>query len=837
MSPHALRTFEEVTTSHVPIPMHAASPHTQAAAAASSFHSSAGAPTSTIPASFSPSSAPFVTTHHITSMRQLPLLRSTLMEVPLSKGQPYRILYLHTREVHAQVHEQYQQQLGDVALAARAAGNEFRVFIFKRQFLSEMVQAGAAAVVGKGGNKNNNNNNDELRQLLLDPSILKVAYDLYGLAPFLRHVLGDVEAALLLEQKGETQMGEDARSFVSSSASSSVSSSALDPTLALIPSFRSTSISPSPMSLGQGTAGAATTTDIEERQRQWQRFLGRLSFLDMQLLLESGNERGGGEEERGGGEETKKVAFDAPISALLGAYAAARAWPQDLMRDLHTAFDHLRKKEEQVAVAAARTMGVAAQHHGDGNGNGNGLHTLTSTAAPSSFPPWSPILLDATKLRLQCLLSGDYHAKGGARPVHLTSNKYIIDDGNSSSKTKKKKGQNICSWELHRARVLHGKKGKHHDGGGGEEEEEEEEANTLHIFEDLEPLLQLIPPSLIGGDVAELKDGPLRHSLLEFCLDLGHRPRVKIRGERLPQFLHAHPSVVVQEGHLNSLMEQIGPKVGHDHRAGIDGTLHRISVIPDRARSQALGATLRVGRHVTGNVGFLYDLLEAEPHRMPSILVLGSPGTGKTTIIRELARLLSLELHLEVLIIDTSNEIAGDGYVTHPSVGLSRRMMVRTRDEQADVMVEGVQNHTPEVMVIDEIGRLKEVRAARTIKERGVALIGSAHGDFRALLRNPDLKGLLGGLTTVTLGDLAAKYDNKGEKLQRKREYAPVFDMVVELQRGKHHEWHVYRDVSKIVDAIYAGKPYSIERRVRDPDTGRLYMEPRVTRQEEDFME
>jgi len=236
---------------------------------------------------------------------------------------------------------------------------------------------------------------------------------------------------------------------------------------------------------------------------------------------------------------------------------------------------------------------------------------------------------------------------------------------------------------------------------------------------------------------------------------------------------------------------------------------------------------MRIGRHVAGNAAMISDLLFSDCTK--SILFLGEPGSGKTTVVREATRLLAEQFN--VCIVDTSNEIAGDGDVPHPCVGLARRMMVPSLDMQSAVMIECVQNHTPEAMVIDEIGRPTEVEAARTCKQRGVRLIASAHGDLRKLVKNPNLRGLIGGVQTVTLGDAQAKAESKNagssgiQKLKAQRAGAPVFDVIVELRRGAHHEWRIVLDTAGAVDKILDGQHYFAQRRTREPTSGRLTLE------------
>jgi stage III sporulation protein SpoIIIAA len=203
----------------------------------------------------------------------------------------------------------------------------------------------------------------------------------------------------------------------------------------------------------------------------------------------------------------------------------------------------------------------------------------------------------------------------------------------------------------------------------------------------------------------------------------------------------------------------------------------------------------------------VYDLLFSPAFRDMSILVVGEPGSGKTTIVREIARVLAEEQN--VCIIDTSNEIAGDGDVPHHCVGLARRMMVPSLDTQSQVMVECVQNHTPHVMVIDEIGRPREVDAARTVKQRGVRIVASAHGSFRSLMKNAQLKGLLGGFEQVI---------KTGGVPKTERVSAPTFEVVIEVQRRSYHQWVVITDIAKAVDRVLQGAQYQAQVRLRDPE-------------------
>jgi stage III sporulation protein SpoIIIAA len=244
-----------------------------------------------------------------------------------------------------------------------------------------------------------------------------------------------------------------------------------------------------------------------------------------------------------------------------------------------------------------------------------------------------------------------------------------------------------------------------------------------------------------------------------------------------------------------------------DNRAGIERSLHRISAIRNR-RGDVVGLTLRVGRAVYGTIDIIQDLIEDGK----SLLILGRPGVGKTTLLREAARILAEKNR--VVIVDTSNEIGGDGDVPHPAVGRARRMQVAAPSMQHEVMIEAVENHNPQVIVIDEIGRELEAAAARTIAERGVQLIGTAHGNtLENLLLNPTLSDLVGGIESVTLSDEEARRRGT-QKTVLERRSPPTFDVLVEIQT--RDQFAVHRDVAPAVDALLRGYPIEPELRTRD---------------------
>ncbi len=252
-----------------------------------------------------------------------------------------------------------------------------------------------------------------------------------------------------------------------------------------------------------------------------------------------------------------------------------------------------------------------------------------------------------------------------------------------------------------------------------------------------------------------------------------------------------------------------------DNRAGIERTLHRISAIRNR-RTHIVGLTLRVGRAVYGTVDIIQDIVESGK----SLLILGRPGVGKTTLLREAARILAESRR--VVIVDTSNEIGGDGDVPHPAVGKARRMQVREPMLQHEVMIEAVENHNPEVIVIDEIGRELEAAAARTIAERGVQLIGTAHGQtLDNLLLNPTLSDLVGGIEAVTLSDEEARRRGT-QKTVLERRAPPTFDVLVEIQNRDRFAVHV--DIMNSVDALLRGFPLAPEIRTRDTE-GKIQIE------------
>ncbi len=315
--------------------------------------------------------------------------------------------------------------------------------------------------------------------------------------------------------------------------------------------------------------------------------------------------------------------------------------------------------------------------------------------------------------------------------------------------------------------------------------------------EDLQALLILLPERVRES----LERNGNETELLEIVMDLGRPPTARyVGGER-----ELHPDEVTQ-AEINTVVGGIGD-FDDDNRAGIARTLHRIAGIRNR-RGQVVGLTCRVGRAVYGTIDIIKDIVE-EGH---SILLLGRPGVGKTTMLREMARILAAQKR--VVIVDTSNEIGGDGDIPHPAVGKARRMQVPRPSHQHETMIEAVENHNPEVIVIDEIGREREAAAARTINERGVQLIGTAHGNsLENLLMNPTLSDLIGGIESVTLSDEEARRRGT-QKTVLERRAPPTFDVLVEIQ--ERQQLIAHRDVTTSVDAMLRGQPFKVEARTQN---------------------
>ncbi|MBD2465679.1 AAA family ATPase [Oscillatoria sp. FACHB-1407] len=318
----------------------------------------------------------------------------------------------------------------------------------------------------------------------------------------------------------------------------------------------------------------------------------------------------------------------------------------------------------------------------------------------------------------------------------------------------------------------------------------------MHTTDDLQKLLEILPQEI----QQQLTQHPQRDTLVEVVLDLGRRPEARFPSQA--QYLSEQ---LVTREQLQACVDRLS-HFGADNRAGIEQTLHRISAIRNRT-GEIIGLTCRVGRAIEGTIAMIRDLVETGQ----SILMLGRPGVGKTTALREIARVLADDLNKRVVIIDTSNEIAGDGDIPHPAIGRARRMQVARPELQHQVMIEAVENHMPEVIVIDEIGTELEALAARTIAERGVQLVGTAHGNqLENLIKNPTLSDLVGGIQSVTLGDDEARRRGS-QKSVLERKAPPTFEIAVEMQ--ERQKWTVHESVMETVDRLLRGQHPAVQTR------------------------
>lgn len=323
--------------------------------------------------------------------------------------------------------------------------------------------------------------------------------------------------------------------------------------------------------------------------------------------------------------------------------------------------------------------------------------------------------------------------------------------------------------------------------------------SNLQFQNDLNKLLEVLPPK-----VRQHVDYDHMEDVIEIVLDIGRTPEIRHSDGKIEY---------IGEDTVNSEdIEYITSRIQEftsDNRSGIPGTLHRISAIRNR-QGKVIGLTCRIGRVVTGTIACIKDFCMMNK----SILFLGRPGVGKTTKLREISRLVADELGKRVVVVDTSNEIAGDGDTPHPAIGHARRMQVTQPQYQKDIMIEAVENHTPEVIVVDEIGTEEEAQAARTIAERGVMLIATAHGNsLESLIKNPTLSDLVGGIQSVTLGDDEARR-RASQKTVLEREKQPTFDIVIEIL--DRNTLAVYKDTAEAVDYILRGWPIRPEIRKVD---------------------
>ena len=307
-------------------------------------------------------------------------------------------------------------------------------------------------------------------------------------------------------------------------------------------------------------------------------------------------------------------------------------------------------------------------------------------------------------------------------------------------------------------------------------------------MEDLDKLLDHLPFFL----TEHLIYHPQKEKLIEIVIDLGRRPEARFLTG--PEYLSQK---IISWQDLEFITKRIS-KFSNENRAGIDRTLHRISCIRNR-QFLITGLTCRVGRAIFGTISLARDLLESGK----SILILGKPGVGKTTIIREIARVLSDEMEKRVIIVDTSNEIAGDSDVPHPGIGRARRMQVTQTDLQHQVMIEAVENHMPQVIIIDEIGTELEALAARTIAEKGVQLVGTTHGVcLENLIKNPPLTDLIGGIQYVTLSDDEAKRRGTQKSILERKAY-PAFQIAIEI--NDQNTWTIHENVQESIDHLLRG--------------------------------
>lgn len=327
--------------------------------------------------------------------------------------------------------------------------------------------------------------------------------------------------------------------------------------------------------------------------------------------------------------------------------------------------------------------------------------------------------------------------------------------------------------------------------------------NEVQFHSDLDRLIEILPEK-----VKKHINYENMHDVIEIVLDIGRMPEIRHSGGKIDYLGDCVGVEPIKEEDLSYITQRI-PDFTLDNRSGIPGTLHRISAIRNR-QGKIIGLTCRIGRVVTGTIACIKDFVT----QGKSILFLGRPGVGKTTKLREISRLMADELGKRVIVVDTSNEIAGDGDHPHPAIGKARRMQVRQPEFQKDIMIEAVENHTPEVIVVDEIGTEAEAQAARTIAERGVMLIATAHGNtLENLIKNPTLSDLVGSIQSVTLGDDEAKRRGS-QKTVLEREKQPTFDIVIEII--DRNTLAVYKDTSEAVDYILRGWPLRPEIRKID---------------------